>query len=264
MRWKFRLLLPIGATVTNNNVETVAAIEADFGDVDRLSEFHCCSEWHIAQLRKPGIIAAAALIYPWALRLSGENRMFWASPQQAAQFLGIPLRTAQRGWEHLRKLGFFVLLKSGKTSGEASLFKVLSHREWAAEHPGMCTEKFDCGWKETEDPLAIKLHAIAGGKVKFLPFQIIRYRKSGLSEAEILTLFKPWFDVHQYNREQNSGNKKRDWRKHVGYEFGQYLATISTVLVKHPDQKNMVIENAIAGIPLLHGLSPELAISSCR
>jgi|SRR5882762_1745483 len=183
------------------------------------SEFYCCAEWHIAQFERAS--GAAALIYPWALRVSGETRKFRASVAQAAQFFKVNLRTAQRAVENLKRLGLFVLLESGQDNYEPSVYQVLTHQEWSASNAGKCTEKYDNGWAEQEDPLGPKLFNLSGGKIKFKPFQILTYRKTGIDENLIAELFEDWYPQH---RDQHNGKR---WRNAVGYEFGQHLKTVA-------------------------------------
>jgi hypothetical protein len=184
------------------------------------SEFYCCAEWHISRFKWAK--EAAALIYPWALRLcnSGEKRMFRASVAQAAEFFRIGMRTAQRAFEYLREAGVFILIESGKDNYEASTFEILTHQEWAAENPGQCTIKYDNGWAATEDKLGPGLFTLSGGKIKFKPFQIHLYRKTISDEYVIKLAFSRWYPEY---RDQQQGRK---WRNAVGYEFGQYLKSI--------------------------------------
>lgn len=185
------------------------------------SEFHCCAEWHIAQFRWAS--GAAALIYPWALRLcnSGDKRIFRASVAQAAEFFGLGMRTAQRAFEKLKDAGLFILLESGKDNYEASVFQILTHQEWAAKNPGQCTTKYDNGWAATEDPLGRELFSLSGGKVKFKPFQVHTYRKTVPDSELIKMVFSKWYPQH-------SGQQQgRKWRNAVGYEFGQHLKSIA-------------------------------------
>jgi hypothetical protein len=145
---------------------------------------------------------------------------------QAAAFFKIGMRTAQRAFENLKRLGFFVLLESGKDNYEPSVYQILTHQEWAAKNPGKCTVKYDNGWAEQEDPLGPRLFNLSGGRIKFKPFQIHSYRKTGLDGTLIEEEFASWYMI------ENSKHTGKKWRNAVGYEFGQYLKTAYPAITK--------------------------------
>jgi hypothetical protein len=242
-----------------------------------LTEFFCCAERHFAQFHEPpprrkgGIVSreadeltlvggAAGLIYSFLLRLSKHGRKIWVTIPKVAGHLKINLRTAERAFGHLKKSGFFVLLESGKANGEASLYQILLHSEWAALHPNQCSEKFDPGWQQQEDPLGVHLYTASAGKVKFAAFQIAYYRqlqasfKPPLSDQVLVERFNLWFS--EYSR-----NKGKQWRKSVGRKFKEHLEAL---LCEYPNLADTITQNGNLESPLPFGFSrtPEKAI--CR
>jgi hypothetical protein len=176
------------------------------------TSFHCCAEWHLSRLSSP-----CAVIYPFALRISKNSGKFTGSAGSVGRFFCFSLRTAQRGFRELRESGFFTLIESGKRSFEASTYGVLTHKEWAIQHPGECAEKFSYPWTAEGDHFGQKLWVASNCQVRFLPFQLKTYRDTGISEAEIISLFEPWYANHKADQQ---GKK---WRKSVGYHFLMYL-----------------------------------------
>jgi len=171
------------------------------------TNYHCCAEWHLAQVRCP----TAALVYPFALRISKNSRMFSCSAISVARFLGLHRTTVLRAYHKLSDIGFFDLLEYGKF--DTNIYRVVSHRAWAESHPGKCPEKTQFPWTGEGDLLAQKLYGASGGRVTFKPFQISEYRKSGLAEDEIVTRFK----------EFRAGIGKYRQPRNVGFHFMQYL-----------------------------------------
>jgi hypothetical protein len=243
-------------------------------NVPGIGEFHCGSEWHFARanpttnntLSLGG--AAAAMVHSWLLRVAKKDkdtgeRKIWVSPYQAALHLNMKPRMAQLAFQINRELGFFVLLESGKTQGSPSRFQILTHKEWAEAHPGQCTEKFDAGWKEQEDPLGIDLHVASDGAIKFKTVQVLRYRQTGLPTDTIMAVFKAWFPCYAAEKK----GKHKHWRRGVGFEFGEHLAALAYALTQHPNQLNKMIENTRTGRPIMENvdresLSAKTAISS--
>ncbi len=203
-----------------------------------LTEFFCCAERHFAQFHAPPpknrmqvepteltlVGGAAGLIYSFLLRLSVKHeRQVWVAIPKVAAHLKIHLRTAERAFEHLHKSGFFVLLESGKAKGEASLYKILVHSEWAEKYPEQCSQKFDAGWKDEEDPLGVALYAACAGKIKFSSFHIACYRRlqgsctPPLSDQMVMDQFRVWFPPYA------AAQKGKHWRKSVGRKFKEHL-----------------------------------------
>lgn len=171
------------------------------------SNFHCCGEWHLAQLRCP----TAALVYPFAQRISHTSRRFSCSAISVAQYFDVHRTTVLRAYHLLSKIGFFILLEYGKF--DTNMYEVITHKEWAKANPGRCIQKIKFAWTGEGDPLAIKLYAASGARVKFKEFQIKEYRTMGLEEDEIVALFQEFREgVGKYRQPRN-----------VGYYFLQHL-----------------------------------------
>ena len=177
-----------------------------------LSSFYCCAERHLARLS-----GVCGLIYPFALRISKKSGKFSCSAASVAEFFGVNLRTAQRGYQQLKKLGFFVLVESGKQSFEPSIYRVLSHTEWAERNPGRCTEKIAYPWTKDGDAMGKALWAASGCQVQFSAFQVNAFRNTGLSESEIVSLFESWYPLHKAEQ------KGKKWRRSVSFHFLGYL-----------------------------------------
>ncbi len=228
---------------------------------DEHADFYCCAERHLAHAQY-GKTAAVALLYSWSLQLSKESRRFTPTPREAARHLRLPLRSVQRAYERLKDSGWWKLIRSGKASGERSIYQPLTHKEWAAAHPGQCVRKIEFAWTPEGDALGKRLYAITGCLIHFKAFQVEKwYRKLGFSDEEIISLFELWFPRHQ--AEQEATSKRRVWRRHVGYHFGEYLRSLKATLEKaKPSEHATVLENAKRGLPFLsHDVHPVVAVA---
>jgi hypothetical protein len=95
------------------------------------------------------------------------------------------------------------------------VYQVVPHTEWAKQHAGECAEKMD-PWEVKDDPLAIRLHTVSAGRVKYRgAFQMAALRKTGLSEDEIVDCFR-MFVAEEFN---NGGGQ---WSS-APYRFLQWL-----------------------------------------
>ncbi len=197
-----------------------------------LEEFYCGSEWHLASCSQ-----AACLIYPWALRISKKSRRFRISPKQAAEYFKISPRTAQRGYSDLKRVGLFELLESGKAQGESSVYKPLTHKEWAVKYPGKCAEKITFAWTPENDLLG-----------QFCS-----------DDETTIKYFRVWYPEHKKEKEATgaTGRHARRWRKYVAYNFAESLQALAGILEKHPSERNLILENLFAGrVPLTGHLEP--------
>jgi hypothetical protein len=174
---------------------------------EELSNFYCSSEWHLARLRCP----TAALVYPFALRISKNSGKFSCSAISVARFLDVHRTTVLRAYHQLSELGFFELLEYGRF--DTNIYSVVLHSDWAERHPGRCIQKIQFPWSGEGDPLAQQLYAASGGRVKFREFQIREYRKMGLDEAELVARFN----------EFRAGVGKYRQPRNVGFHFLKYL-----------------------------------------
>jgi len=216
-------------------------------------EFHCSAEWHLARLSK-----AASLIYNWSLRISKKSRRFRVSPNQAAKYFKIAPRTAQLGYEQLKKVGLFELVESGKASGEVSVHKPLIHKEWAARNPGKCVAKIEFAWTPENDLLGQELFNMSDGRIQFKQFEIKRYRQFDLNDETVIKIFRAWYPKQKAEEEAKSsviGAKARSWRKSVGYHFGEYLKLLAYTIQECSSERDLILENVIAGrTPRAHPL----------
>jgi hypothetical protein len=183
-----------------------------FFDDNQLTSYHCCSEWHLARMSP-----ACSLVYPFALHISKESRKFSCSARGVAEFFGRNEKTVQRAYRELVEGGFFVLLQKGQF--ESSIYEVLTHKEWSERNPGQCTHKTEYPWTGEGDPLGRRLYAASGGRIKFMPFQVEAYRKTGFSEDEIVSFFEKFLSAAAYHYPSN--------RKWAGLDFLMFLREIS-------------------------------------
>jgi hypothetical protein len=173
---------------------------------EAFTNYHCCAEWHLARLHSP----TAALVYPFALRLSKTSRKFACSAVSVGEFFGLDRKTILRAYRQLTDKGFFELVESG--AFDVNIYRVLLHKEWAAKYPGQCAKKIEFPWAGEGDLLGRRLYAASGGKVKFKPFQIVGYRNTGLKEDKIVALFEEFLPESGRFRSKN-----------VGFQFLKYL-----------------------------------------
>lgn len=149
------------------------------------SIFHCGAEWHLTGL--------AFRIYSLASRLSHKSNRFHPTGASLAAHFKCSTRSIYRAIDDLVEAGFFSLIDQGMF--ESSVYKVLSHKEWASNNLGMCCVKESMPWSGEADPLGQDLHALSGGRARFREFQIRTIRDVGLSEDEVKQNFKTFVDM---------------------------------------------------------------------
>ena len=191
--------------------------------------FHCCAERHLARL-KP----RAALVYPFALRISKHSKRFACSASSVGDFLGLHRTTVLRAYHQLADIGFFELLERGHF--DVNIYRVLRHDEWANEHPGLCATKSEFPWTGDGDPLGQKLYAISGARVKFKEFQVKEYRATGLDESTIVLLFD----------EFRSGTGKYRKPRNVPYHFLMHLRSIAAERRTLPEGPSVDIDSTVS------------------
>ncbi len=217
---------------------------------ERMTEFFCSPEWHIMRYHNP--VDATLALYGLAFRLThGGKDKYHATVPQLMHHFARSENTFHRAYGNLRDLGFFVLAESGKENWEGNVFDVLAHDEWAEAHPNQCAVKFDNNWADGFDPLGIALFNAAGGKVKFRPFQIAWYRNNGLKDNEITMLFEVWYPAFAQKQ------KGKKWRNGVGYQFGKWVEHIGKLCRENPEDRATIMQNALTGVPLMHGFTSQ-------
>src|SRR6266436_7174519 len=113
---------------------------------ERMSEFLCSPEWHI--MRLDSAVDATLALYALAIRLTHAGKKnYHASVPQLMHHFDRSESTFHRAYGNLRNLGFFILLESGQFNWESNVFRVLTHEEWAEEHPNQCAVKIDNNWQ---------------------------------------------------------------------------------------------------------------------
>lgn len=159
------------------------------------SPFHCCEQWHLA-----GLLPICSLIYPLAYRISqskgkqergGPKGTLHCSAESLAAYFGRKACTVQRGLKKLRQLGFLELLDARKF--KPNVYRVLSHKEWALEHPGMCATRLSFPYSAECDLLGQALWNVSGGRVEFQPHSVNNIRKLDLPEETVLKTFEEYW-----------------------------------------------------------------------
>lgn len=160
------------------------------------SSFHCCEQWHLA-----GLLPICSLIYPLAYRISqskgkqergGPKGTLHCSAESLATYFGRKACTVQRGLKKLRQLGFLELLDARKF--KPNVYRVLSHKEWAEIHPGMCATRLSFPYSEECDLLGQSLWNVSGGRVEFLPYLVNNIRKLDLPEETVLRNYADYWE----------------------------------------------------------------------
>jgi hypothetical protein len=165
---------------------------------NEFSRYYCSPEWHLARLTHTPY---AGLVYSFASRISKGSKSFHGSAQGVAQYFGVSRWKIQRAMKALVELGFFVLIEQEFYA--PSVYRVITHNEWAIEHPGCCTKKETLPWSEEKgDPLGVRLWNISGGKVRYQPYQLTALRKIELTDDQIATAFKEFVTAEQARREK--------------------------------------------------------------
>ena len=162
------------------------------------SRYHCSPERHLVPLVRTPI---AGPLYSFMFRVSKQSGCFHGSADGVAQYFGVSRWKIQRAMQALVDLGF--LVRVAQAPYTPSVYRVNGHKEWAANHPGCCTEKETLPWSaEKGDPLGVRLWNVSGGKVKYQPYQLTALRKTGLTDDQIATAFKEFVTAEQARREK--------------------------------------------------------------
>jgi hypothetical protein len=149
------------------------------------STLFCSAEWHLSKAKS----TLVPLIYSLAFRLAKNSGVFSASLRTLASYFGSGYKTVWRAVHELIKLGFFELVN--EELGKPSIYRVITHEQWAENHRGQCSEKMMFPWSgENKDKLGIDLHAASGARVTFFPNQLKALRNTGLTDAEIIGRWK--------------------------------------------------------------------------
>jgi hypothetical protein len=180
------------------------------------SYYHCSAEWHLWQLkdRKDVRTTLAAVLYPFAYRLSKDSGVFHASAVRIAEHFRTSEWTVLRAMDALTKAGFLVVIN--KEYFQASIYRVVSHEEWARAHPEQCLVKADYPWSGEEgDELGVQLYTKSGGRVRWFPNILGALRKTGLNDEQIVQEFELFF--------KGRAAGKRGHYKSVPFSFLRFL-----------------------------------------
>lgn len=174
--------MTIAAATQNENIFALGASD--------LSEFQCSAERHLAKSK-----GMAAVLYQFACRLTSKNKgRYHASDAVVAEYFGVSRTTIQRAKQELERLGFFIPVMKGEKF-LPNAYRVLTHDEWAHEHPGQCVQRIEMPWSgEDKDKLGMRLYNIAGARVKCRPRQLLALRNTGLGDQVIEQRFEVFME----------------------------------------------------------------------
>lgn len=185
------------------------------------TKFHCCAEWHLARLTP-----ICSLVYPFALRLSKTHGGLFSYPATLiAEFLDYDEWTVRQSYKELEQIGFFRLRETRMF--EANVYKVLIHKEWAADHPDQCATKTTNPWTGEGDKLGQALYVASGSAVKFYENQIKCLRSLGLPEEQIVSEFEAFWTEEA--RKSQAGKFKSNRPAIVG----RFLLAMKARYAKH-------------------------------
>jgi hypothetical protein len=129
----------------------------------------------------------------FAYRLSKGSGVFCASAVRIAEHFGISKWTVLRAMEALTTAGFFVVIN--KEYFQSSMYRVVSHEEWARAHPACFVVKVEYPWSDKiGDELGVHLYTKSGGRVKWFPNILGALRRTGLTDEQIVQEFEFFFD----------------------------------------------------------------------
>ena len=199
------------------------------------SNYHCSPEWHLARLTRTPF---AALLYPFAFRISKKSGRFHGSVVGIAQYFEVSRWKVQRAVTGLVNLGFFVVVS--KEPFSPTVYRVLSHEEWAKAHQERCVVKETFPWTgEDADELGVRMWNASGGKVTYQPHKLAALRKTGLSDDEIVQAFEQFIENERTRRD--AGGWHGRWRS-IPYRFLRWVSG------RIPDR-----ELESLGLPLFRG-----------
>ncbi len=96
--------------------------------------FHCSADWHLSRIGE-----YAPEIHALILRVQGEQKDFFGSVPQIAEYFDGDIKTVRDRLHVLRDLGFVEEVEA--RAGNSVVYRALTHAEWALRHPGRCCVK---------------------------------------------------------------------------------------------------------------------------
>ena len=166
-------------------------------EYEQVFQYHCSPEWHLARLVRTPL---AGLLYSFAARISKTSGRFHASVVGVAFYFDVSRWKVQRAIQALLKSGFFICVN--REAFRPSEYRVVSHRDWAAAHPGQCAVRETFPWSgEAGDPLGKRLWNASGGKIKYMPFQLTALRNTGRTDDQIAGAFDEFVAAEKARRE---------------------------------------------------------------
>jgi hypothetical protein len=108
--------------------------ERPHGSPAATTAFHCSAEWHLARLDR-----YAVPIHCLMLKVQDDH--FFGSEKQMAEYFHAGRRHIHDAVLKLIDSGF--VLKIAARKGNSTIYRALTHKEWAENHPGQCAAKRD-------------------------------------------------------------------------------------------------------------------------
>lgn len=155
------------------------------------SYYHCSAEWHLWRLKDSGghKTPFAAALYPFAFRISKNSNRFYCSAEGIAEHFGTSPDTVRRAMNALTTSGFFIVID--KEYFHSTIYRVVSHDDWAKAHPESCVVKAEFPWSGEEgDQLGVRLYTASGGRVKSFANILAALRKTGFTDDQIVEKFE--------------------------------------------------------------------------
>ncbi len=175
-----------------------------------VSPLYCSSEWHFARFGGEGREYTYP-IYSLAFRISSDSGRFSASISTLAEYLDADPKAIRAALHLLVLAGFFKVLKAEE--GKSVSYRPVPHQEWSEAHPHCCINKDVLPWSEG-DKLGQDMYAASDGRYKTRLNLLSGIRKTGHSDAAILTLWREFLEI------KNPEGYK--W-KHITGQFIKYL-----------------------------------------
>jgi len=150
------------------------------------TQFHCDIFWHLDGL--------SLRIYLLASKIAYESGKFFASIGNLADYFDAGYSTVSEHLKHLTKEGFLEIVE--QMPFRPTVYRVISHDEWASLHLKQCCQKETFPWTDDPlvDPLAQKFHSFSGGQIKFRENDMRGLQKLNLADEILVQDFSDYFE----------------------------------------------------------------------
>lgn len=124
-------------------------------------------------------------IYSFGLKISRKTDRFYCAATRLAEYFEVHRTAAAKAMRELTALGFFEVVEQEKF--KPTVYRVLTHAEWAEENPDQCCEKIVLDFLDIDSTGAL-LHSLSGGRIKYKAYQVqaLRNAAPGMCDDSIL------------------------------------------------------------------------------